>query len=54
MICSSKNTDKIFKDLPNAFSIGDDILIIGNDVDGKDDDNVKMSNADILLKNFKA
>ena len=30
-----KKTDKIFKDLPNVFSIANDILMIGYD-DGKD------------------
>ena len=29
---------KIFKDLPNAFVIANDILIVGYNVDGKDDD----------------
>ena len=34
-MCQSK-TDKIFKDLPNVFSIAKDILVIGYDSDSKD------------------
>ena len=34
----STKLDKIFKDLPNAFTIADDILVLGYDSDGKDHD----------------
>ena len=30
--------DKIFQNLPGIFGIGDDILVIGCDTDGKDHD----------------
>ena len=30
--------DEIFKDLPNAFGIADDILVVGYNADGKDHD----------------
>ena len=30
--------DRIFKDLPNVFGIGDDILVVGHDNGGKDHD----------------
>ena len=35
---SQCKTDKIFKDLPNAFGIMDDNLVVGYDGDGKDHD----------------
>ena len=31
-----RNTDEIFKILPNAFGIAGDILVVGYDIDGKD------------------
>ena len=31
-----RKIDKIFKDLPNVFSIADDILVVGYDRDDKD------------------
>ena len=31
---------KIFKELPNIFGIADDILVVGYDADGKDDDEI--------------
>ena len=33
-----RKIDKIFKDLPVVFGIGDDILVVGYDRDGKDHD----------------
>ena len=34
-----RKIDEIFKDLPNAFGIADDTLVVGYDVDGKDHNN---------------
>ena len=32
--------DEIFKNLPNVFGIADDILVVGYDTDGKDNDEI--------------
>ena len=33
-----RKIDEVFKDLPNVFSIVDDILLVGSEADGKDHD----------------
>ena len=33
-----RKIDEIFKDMPNVFSIADDILVAGYEADGKDHD----------------
>ena len=33
-----RKTDEIYKDLPKVIGIADDILVVGYDADGKDDD----------------
>ena len=33
-----RKIDEIFRDLPHVFGIADDILVVGNDIDGKDQD----------------
>ena len=35
---SQRKVDKIFKNLPNAFGITDDILVVAYDSDSKDHD----------------
>ena len=39
----STKIDEIFKDLPNEFGIADDILAVGYDSDGKDNDETMKS-----------
>ena len=42
-------SDEIFKGLTNVFDIADDILVVGNDADGRDhDETLKTSDADTL------
>ena len=35
-----RRIDEIFKELPIVFSIADDILVVGNEADGKENDEI--------------